>query len=205
MGLLGLDLASRRTGWCVGDGSGLPTCGAWAFPPVKAEDGSYDFGLLLSTLDEYLTNCHARHGFEAVAYEAPILVFQRRDESGAVVRNDNLSTLRLLYPLGAFVEYWCHRRGIECFEVSVQAIKKELGGHRNAGRPTSCSSLRRSACSCRPAPGAKTPPTPSGHGYACSAPFNPRARPIGTGASTAPEEPCCERDQSLRVAAELAR
>lgn len=132
--LLGLDLASRLTGWCVGDGSSVPACGAWSFPPVKAEDGSHDFGLLLATLDEYLTNCHARRPFEAVSYEAPILVFQRRGPDGAVARNDNLGTLRLLYPLGAFVEYWCHIRSIPCFEVSVQAIKKEVGGHRHAAK-----------------------------------------------------------------------
>lgn len=129
---LGLDLASRLTGWCVGSGSDIPACGAWEFPAVKGDDGSYDYGLLLATLDDYLTASHARFAFGAVAYEAPILVFRRRGQPDDVGYNDNLNKLRLLYPLGAFVEFWCLRRGIDCFEVSVQAIKREVGGHRNA-------------------------------------------------------------------------
>lgn len=134
MTALGLDLASRLTGWCVGDGAEAPVCGAWAFPPVRGDDGSYDYGLLLATLDDYLTACHARFAFSTVAYEAPILVFRRRGQAddGSAGYNDNLTKLRLLYPLGAYVEFWCLRHGVECFEVTVQAIKKELGGHRHA-------------------------------------------------------------------------
>lgn len=131
MVVLGLDLASRLSGWCVGDGAEPPTCGGWPFPPVKDGD-AYDYGLLLTTLDDYLTTCHERFRFECVAYEAPILVFRRKGQDGQHHYNDNLTKLRLLYPLGAFVEFWCKRRGIEVFEVSVQAIKKELGGHRHA-------------------------------------------------------------------------
>lgn len=127
--LLGLDLASRLTGWCCGDGGSIPACGAWPFPEI---DGNY--GLLLATLEDYLDVTHRRFGFEAVAYEAPILKIQRfRDAAGEMrVTADKLSKLRLLYPLGAFVEWWCLRHDVECFEVTIAAIKKEVTGNAYA-------------------------------------------------------------------------
>lgn len=128
--LLGLDLASRLTGWCAGDGRQVPQCGAWAFPKV---DG--DYGLLLCTLEDYLNAAHARFAFQALAYEAPILITRGRrgaDPFQERTFGDTLAKLRLLYPLGAFVEWWCRRRGVECFEVTVSDIKREVTGNRHA-------------------------------------------------------------------------
>lgn len=125
--LLGLDLASRLTGWCAGTGAEVPECGAWAFPKI---DG--DYGLLLATLDDYLNVAHRRFGFTSVAYEAPILIPRQRgvDPRHTHGFGDTLAKLRLLYPLGAFVEYWCRRHEVECFEVTVAEIKKEVTGNR---------------------------------------------------------------------------
>lgn len=124
MMLLGLDLASRLTGWCAGDGTSIPACGAWEFERV---DG--DYGWLLDQLDQHLQVSIDRFKPEAVAYEAPILI--ARGRGGAIV-GDTLSKLRLLYPLGAHVEFVCRRRGIQCFEVGVKAIKKEITGNAHA-------------------------------------------------------------------------
>lgn len=124
MHLLGLDLASRLTGWCCGDGQVVPECGAWAFQPVKG-----DYGLLLATLEDYLDVAFIRFSPGAVAYEAPILVARGR---GGRQYGDKLSTLRLLYPMGAFVEWYCRRAGVPCFEVTVSNIKKEVTGNAYA-------------------------------------------------------------------------
>lgn len=126
MNLLGLDLASRLTGWCCGDGAQLPHCGAWEFDPCEG-----DYGKLLAQLEDYLNVAHRRFAFTAVAYEAPLLVTRKyRDGHGQVHEvRDKLSTLRLLYPLGAFVEWWSLRQGLPYWEVSVTDIKKEVTGN----------------------------------------------------------------------------
>lgn len=122
--LLGLDLASRLTGWCAGSGPAVPACDAWEFPPING-----DYGLLLTTLEDYLDVVFGRFQPEAVAYEAPILIARGR---GAHRYGDKLSTLRLLYPMGAFVEWYCLRRSVPCFEVTVSEIKKEVTGNAYA-------------------------------------------------------------------------
>lgn len=124
--LLGLDLASRLSGWCCGDGAQIPECGAWEFPKI---DG--DYGLLLATLDDYLNIAHQRFGFQAVSYEAPILIARGRNGERY---GDDLGKLRLLYPMGAFVEYWCRRHDVECWEVTIQEIKKEVTGNVHAAK-----------------------------------------------------------------------
>lgn len=122
--LLGLDLASRLSGWCCGDGRAVPLCGAW---PFQAVDG--DYGFLLDQLDGYLQAAFTRFRPTRCAYEAPILVPRGR---GGRQYGDKLSTLRLLYPMGAYVEFACRRAGIECFEVTVSDIKSEVTGNAYA-------------------------------------------------------------------------
>lgn len=128
MTLLGLDLASRLTGFCVGDGSAVPEVGAWEMPRARTDDG-YDYGRLLAGLEDYLDIPFKRFRIEAVAYEAPILITRRGDNRPYV---DNLNKLRLLYPLGAFVEWYCFRAGVPCYEVTVQSIKSEVTGNHIA-------------------------------------------------------------------------
>lgn len=126
MNLLGLDLGSRLSGACCGDGAQLPHVDTWEFDPCGD-----DYGALLVQLDDYLNVTHARFGFEAVAYEAPILITRGRNGEHY---GDNLRKLRLLYPLGAHVEFWCKRHEVECFEVSIAAIKKEVTGNAYAAK-----------------------------------------------------------------------
>lgn len=122
--LLGLDLASRLTGWCCGSGQDVPECGAWPFDPI---DG--DYGLLLHQLDEYLQVAFQRFQPTHVAYEAPLLIARPNAQRPYA---DKLSTLRLLYPMGAFVEFSCRRANIPCYEVLVSEIKKEVTGNAYA-------------------------------------------------------------------------
>lgn len=131
MNLLGLDLASRLCGWCAGDGAQIPACGAWELEPAKQPDGSYEFGRMLASLEGYLDVAFGRFAPTAVAYEAPLLITNRRGGGGF---GDNLSKLRLLYPLSAFVEWYCFKAGVPCFEVTVQAIKKEVTGNHLAAK-----------------------------------------------------------------------
>ncbi|HKT53952.1 MAG TPA: hypothetical protein VJP88_05840 [Caulobacteraceae bacterium] len=129
--LLGLDPSSTLFGWCCGSGRGaVPDCGAWQMP-----DHDGDFGLMLAALEDYLNTAFARFGFEAVAYEKPLLVpkrFINKAGQRISVGGDNLPKLRRLYPLGAFTEWWCYRREIPVYEVTVQEVKAEVTGNHLA-------------------------------------------------------------------------
>lgn len=122
MMLLGLDLASKTSGFCVGDGAQVPTADVWRFPEVTDEHGA-DYGALLDALYQNLNTVLDRFQVEAVAYEAPIKV-----------PIDTLAKLRLLYPLGAFVEWVCRQRDIPCGEFTVQEVKAEVTGNANASK-----------------------------------------------------------------------
>ncbi len=137
--LLGLDLASRLTGWACGDGAAVPLVGAWEFGPVEG-----DYGLLLSNLNDYLDVAHRRFAFTHVGVEAPIFV-----------PGDKLSKLRLLYPLPAFVAWWCRERGITFREYTVQAVKQAVGGSAHAGKPDMVHVARKCGLELPPGPGEK--------------------------------------------------
>lgn len=125
MKFLGLDLASHTSGYCCGDGSEPPVAGCWEFPDVTSADGA-DYGLLLSALYLHLQTAFRRWpDIAAVGYEAPILVGRSKNSKHA----SKLSTLRLLYPMGPFVE-WCCRDiyRVPCHEIGVQEAKKEITG-----------------------------------------------------------------------------
>lgn len=120
MMLLGLDLASKTSGYCVGDGAHLPTADVWRFPEVTDKHGA-DHGKLLDALYQNLNVVLDRFEVEACAYEAPIKT-----------PTDTLALLRLIYPLGAFVEWVCLQRGIPCGEFTVQEVKAEVAGNQHA-------------------------------------------------------------------------
>ena len=110
---LGLDLASRLSGWCCGSGEEIPICGAHPLP------GTSDVGQLQVELCDLLNVLHRRFSFTHIAFEAPILVANR----------DTVQKLRALYGLGSFTEFWAKKRGIPCVDKSVQQIKRELTGN----------------------------------------------------------------------------
>lgn len=114
--LAAFDLASRRTGVCVGDGRGLPHADTWEF--VQARD---DLGLMLDQFHDRL-EALLDDGVAAVIYEAPVLVSQR----------DNLLKLRKLYSLGPHLEWVCRTRGIPCHELTIYDVKYELTGSKQA-------------------------------------------------------------------------
>lgn len=113
---------------CCGDGSEPPVTDAWLFPEVTSKQGA-DYGLLLDALDLFLQGAFRRWpDIAAVGFEAPILIGKSVGSKHA----SKLSTLRLLYPMGAFVEYFCRRCNIPCHEVGVQEAKAEVTGKPNA-------------------------------------------------------------------------
>lgn len=145
--ILGLDLATRLTGYCVGNGRAHPTASAWRWPHV--ED---DLGMLGALVRSDLTPLIRGHGVTHVIYEKPILVVapgadapdldtpavwkgrrggkQRRPGQ----RTDNLATIRKLYCLGGFVELVCRDLGVVCQEEDLGRVKKELTGDRHADK-----------------------------------------------------------------------
>jgi hypothetical protein len=134
MRVLGLDPASRSFGWTCGAGDRVPDCGAWDIPSVSFEAGGADYGQLLSTLKTYLDVAFRTYpDIGAVGYESPLLIKQRRDKNGESLYGDTLAKLRLLYPLGAFVEWYCRDIAhVPCHEIGVQEAKTEITGNRNA-------------------------------------------------------------------------
>ncbi len=114
----GLDLGMTLTGFCTGSGERLPTAGVWRMLPVGA-----DLGALIDQFDQALAAHIDQHRPDCVAYEAPILL-----------RRDALLTLRKTYSLGAHLEWTCRRRGIECSEVDLRAVKLELAGMQSASK-----------------------------------------------------------------------
>lgn len=117
--ILALDLATIRTGYCVGDGRSTPVCGAWIFPHVAD-----DLGALALAYEDYLTAIMDAHRPDLVVYESPILVGSR----------DRLIVVRKLYGLGWGTELVCARRGVPCMEAGLRRIKKELAGFSGAAK-----------------------------------------------------------------------
>lgn len=144
-----LDIAPRSTGHCAGSGERLPSVGAWAYPALGD-----DVGELLFCFDADLCRW-LDTGIEAVVLEAPILVVnhgpsQRERERGQWAkhlqafdaspeitpgRTDKLFDIRRNLALFGHVEWRCRERGIECAEVDLRKIKKELAGFSSAGKP----------------------------------------------------------------------
>lgn len=117
--VLALDLATRKTGWCAGDGASVPVAGAWLFNQVGEA-----YGRLGAAMWFNLDSMALRYpDLELVLVEAPILK-----------PGDKLDTLRKLYGMSFTVETWCALRGIRCAEAGVKRIKKELAGLSHASK-----------------------------------------------------------------------
>lgn len=134
MRVAGLDIASRLTGWCVGDGTIIPRADAFRFPQFDE-----DLGRLLDAFDKSLEAMFSTYRPDAVVYEAPILIVNKKkrsagDDDDGKGYTDKPLTLRKLYSMGAYLEFFCHRRSIECSEVTIQAIKSEVTGNRFADK-----------------------------------------------------------------------
>ena len=142
--LSGFDLATRKSGYCVGDGLTLPACGAFLFEPFGTDENP-DLGGLLDLWDRYLAAHIEAYRPDVAVYEKPILVINRkfkkwgRGDNGApplddAGRTDKPGRLRKIYSMGAHLEFVCFRRGIECSEVTLQSIKREVTGNAQADK-----------------------------------------------------------------------
>lgn len=115
--VLSLDLATRKTGFCIGDGTDTPVAGAWRFAQVGAA-----YGRLGSALWFNLDSMALRYpDLGLVVVEAPILT-----------KKDRLDTIRKLYGISFVVETWCELRGVPVREAGLRQIKKELAGRSSA-------------------------------------------------------------------------
>lgn len=125
--VLSLDLATRKTGYCAGDGETTPVAGAWLFDQVGADYGRLG-GALWFNLDSMALRFP---DLALVVVEAPILT-----------KKDKLDTVRKLYGISFVVETWVHlyskRRVLEggdpllIREAGLKQIKRELAGHAGA-------------------------------------------------------------------------
>ena len=135
MNIIGLDIATRLTGWTAGDGATRPRLDVMKFPFVDD-----DYGRLIDLFDRQL--CVLVDTFKpgAIIYEGPILVVNRKDEDG---HTDKPMVLRKIYGMGTHLEFFCRRRGVECSEVTLQAIKREITGNPNSKKPPMVAIARR--------------------------------------------------------------
>lgn len=122
------DIATRLTGWCSGDGASLPAVGCFEFGHVGD-----DIGRLLDLWDAYLVGHFNTYKPEAVIYEAPILVVGSR-KGGHASRTDKPEVIRKIYSMGGYLELFCRRRGVPCFEVTLQDVKKAVTNNARADK-----------------------------------------------------------------------
>jgi hypothetical protein len=107
--LLTLDLATN-CGWTCGlaEDEGFRS-GAEKFPSTGE-----DIGAFLYAFERWLMG--ALDGVERVVFESPILP-----------RSTSLATCRKLYGLAGMAELACHKRRIDCMEVSNATVKAFMG------------------------------------------------------------------------------
>lgn len=122
------DIATRLTGWCSGDGTAIPSCGAFSFPFFGD-----DIGKLLTMWNAYLRTHFDEFKPNVVIYEAPILVIGHGKPGQ---HTDKLLTIRRIYSMGGHLEWYCMARGVPCFEVGPKQIKMEITGNGHAEKQT---------------------------------------------------------------------
>lgn len=137
--ILGLDLATS-TGVCYGDGGTTPVVYAKRMVSSGRDVGAFavDFWQFLDPLLEKLAP-------RVVVFEAPTLPAARVNKATGELEESaqNLHTARKLYGLAFAVEMACTFRGIECREVSLNTVKKELAGNGHASKAQMMDAARR--------------------------------------------------------------
>lgn len=129
-GALFFDIAPGLTGYCAGDGSGVPTADAWRFP-----DCGDDYGALAAHMEDWLRALITTHDPDAVGYESPI----------HPKPHDKTATCRRILGLGVVLELVVlrvneerergGRRPIICREVDLRRIKRLATGDQYADKP----------------------------------------------------------------------
>ena len=113
--LLALDLGTR-TGWALLQRGTPPRFGTLELPPAKEGEHQMRFALLHA----WLGRVREQQGFEALAFEQPIL--PRRAGELATT----LHTLSLLWGLAAVAQLFASHQGMPCEAVAVRDAKKAL-------------------------------------------------------------------------------
>lgn len=120
------DLGPNLTGVTVGDGYSIPHCDAWRFDPVGD-----NYGALLIQFEQYLDVLWGRFPISAVAFETPMLIARPTKKRPYA---DKLSTLRRIYPMGAFLEWYFIKREVPVSEASAFDLKREVTGNAMADK-----------------------------------------------------------------------
>lgn len=142
--LLSFDLATQ-TGWCAGSGERTPELGSFRMP----ETGD-DVGAFLSFFNRRVGLLFEDVQPTMVVFEAPLLPKARIDERGHLKQAPTtISTTRKLQGLAGVLEMVCHDRKIECREVHLQTVKKELAGSGQAEKADMMAAAKR--CGLEPA------------------------------------------------------
>lgn len=119
--LLATDLSSN-VGWALLERGSPPTFGTERLPPAFGDDQGRRF----ARLDEWLSDMLALHGFDALAYERPILPRKSGDLA------TTMDTLTLLWGLCTVVQLFAHRAGMRCIACPVEQAKITLTGSKHA-------------------------------------------------------------------------
>lgn len=148
--ILALDLATN-TGWCAGVGDSVPHVGHVKMPDTKEEIGPFGHFFeewLIAKLEEYDPTM--------VVFESPMLPKATWDSATQRMKQapTNLATTRKLQGLAYAAEVVVYRRRraqleaghltpVDCREVFLQTVKKELGGSGTAGKPDMMAAAKR--------------------------------------------------------------
>lgn len=119
--LLSLDL-STSVGWALLERGQPPVFGTERLPPAIGTDQGGRFSRLLAWLD----GMHERHGFEALAYERPILPRKAGDLA------TTMETLTLLWGLCSMAQLFAYENALRIIACPVDQAKITLTGTRHA-------------------------------------------------------------------------
>ena len=125
--ILTLDLATL-TGAAIGAGDVLPDLSHVVLPKTGEDGGAFFWAYrswLLGMIDE--------HTPAVIVFESPILP-RPFIKDGRVISPTNIVTTRRLQGLAAITEEVAYEAGLDCREVSVQAVKKALTDYGNASK-----------------------------------------------------------------------
>lgn len=122
----GFDLAPRKCGWCFGDGSAIPTAGAFRLLN-KLDD---DLGRMLEEFRVATDHLLDRYRPGVVMIEKPILPGSGEFKHQVM---GSLLQRRAQFCMGPFLEWMCLRRGIICQEADPSWVKAALGVSRKDG------------------------------------------------------------------------
>lgn len=119
MMILGLDLATRRCGWAVGDGTCPPDAGVWALD--QADD---DLGSMIDQFHRHLIPFLETWRPDHILYESPVMA-----------RTNSLIFSRKVHNLGGHLEWAAGtRRGIPVEEQHPFTLKRTLTGSHKASK-----------------------------------------------------------------------